>query len=71
MNWVYFLRFENSEPQSRILGKFGPIFPANRQFSFARAFGARGILGNRSWAERAENELSVRKGPRTSMDACQ
>ena len=36
-------------------------FPQNRQFFFARAFGARGILAIRWWGKRAKNEPSVRK----------
>ena len=36
-------------------------FPQNRQFFFARAFGARGILAIRWWGERAKNEPFVRK----------
>ena len=33
----------------------------NRQFFFARAFGARGMLTIRWWGERATNEPFVRK----------
>ena len=36
-------------------------FPQNRQFFFARAFGAREILAIRWWGERTKNEPFVRK----------